>query len=205
MSVMKSYRFQIKGNRPTTNKNGRTYMYTKARSGPLSLEAMEYFKSKIIKNKEIYYAPSGIYSWILRGNNLYAIKLMSNQEIGTLHFDLDNFTVFKYNDENNIIAAGEFEIKPQIDFNLQSGTYYKNFTRGKSPNNMSDLAEEVKTKLKSFGVQEVEYINDRPIINAANIRTDENNIRILNSYFNKEGGKRRMKRNKTKKRNLNKK
>ena len=113
-----------------------------------------------------------------------------------MHYDLDNFSVFKYNDETAIIAAGEFEVKKKIDFNLLSGTYHKEFGKGKTPENIDRLVERVKGKIRSIGFNDVEYINMRSIIDTSNIRSDEENMRILSSYFS-EGGKRR---NKTKKR-----
>jgi hypothetical protein len=77
---------------------------------------------RVFRDEEIVMAPDGIYTWIIKNNNFYAIRVFTQQEIGTLHLDLDRHTR-----EGDITSAGELKIisdgSPKIAFNLQSGTY----------------------------------------------------------------------------------
>ena len=77
-------------------------------------------------NEGIVNAPVGIYTWIIKNDNFYATRVFTQQEIGTLHLDLDRRT-----GEGNITAAGELKVNshgiPKIAFNLQSGTYTAKF------------------------------------------------------------------------------
>jgi len=202
MSRNNSHFFVIKKVHPTINNTGQSHKYTQIKSKSHSINAVSYFKQKMITNGELIRAQAGIYTWIMVNDDFYATRVISKQEIGTMHRDLYHFSSSRSHDQSDIIAAGELEIKEDrhVDFNFLSGTYYKKFTKGKIQNNMSDLSDIVKHKIESFGFTDVEYINERAIINTANIRASLNNIRNLNTYFNKEGGKRRTKRNKTKNR-----
>lgn len=76
---------------------------------------------RVFRNEEIIGAPDGIYTWIIKNDNFYAIRVFTQQEIGTLHLDLDRYT---RHEEGNISSAGELKLeKSTIQFNLQSGTY----------------------------------------------------------------------------------
>ena len=74
-------------------------------------------------------APDGIYTWIMYrdgdGFEVYAGKIRSNQEVGTLHQNLHLCA------EKTIQFAGELrKTGRSIDYNLQSGTYMaRKFTR----------------------------------------------------------------------------
>jgi hypothetical protein len=179
----------------TITNNNQVYKYTKSKGDPESAAALIYFKQKMITNGELIRAPAGIYTWMMVDDDFYATRVISKQEIGTMHRDLYHFSSSRTHDKSDIIAAGELEIKEDrhVDFNFLSGTYYKNFTKGKIQNNMSDLSDIVKHKIESFGFTDVEYINERAIINTANIRATNANVKILSTYFNREGGKRRTK------------
>jgi hypothetical protein len=82
-------------------------------------------------NEKIIDADAGIYTWIIKGienSTLYATRIFTKQEIGTLHLDLDRQTTMM-GDTRKIIGAGELKVSPGetplIQFNLQSGTYTK--------------------------------------------------------------------------------
>jgi hypothetical protein len=202
MSRNNSHFFVIKKTHPTVNNTGQTHRYTQSKGKSQSVDALAYFKQKMITNGELIRAPAGIYTWIMVDDDFYATRVISKQEIGTMHRDLYRFSDSRTHNQSDIIAAGELEIKEDrhVDFNFLSGTYYKKFTKGKIQNNMSELSDIVKSKIESFGFDDIEYINERAIINTANIRATRNNVRILNTYFNKEGGRRGRNRNGTKKR-----
>lgn len=206
MSRNNYHYFVVKKTHPSINSNGKVHKYTRSKGNAESLAAVQYFKEKMIVNGLLASAPVGIYTWIIVGDNFYATKVIGKQEIGTMHRDLYHFSDSRLRDQTDIIAAGELEIKEDrhIDFNFLSGTYYKRFTKEKTQHNISELSEKVKHKLESFGFDDVEYIDNRAIINTANIRASRNNIRVLNGYFNKEGGSRNKKRNRTKKRYIKK-
>ena len=84
----------------------------------------ERLRGEILRNEEIVTAPDGIYTWIIKNDTLYAIRVFTQQEIGTLHLDLDRHT---RHEEGDITSAGELKVsshaEPTIEFNLQSGTY----------------------------------------------------------------------------------
>jgi hypothetical protein len=82
-------------------------------------------------NDKIIDADAGIYTWIIKGidnSTLYATRIFTKQEIGTLHLDLDRQTS-EMGDTRVIIGAGELKVSPGetplIQFNLQSGTFTK--------------------------------------------------------------------------------
>jgi hypothetical protein len=185
----------------TKNTNGRKYHYTKIKDSKLA-EAIQYFSSKIKKNDELLGAESGIYTWILKGplpgdpnymtsGTFYAIKVISQQEIGTLHFILNSLS----GDDNPLLIAGELELKEDksIVFNLQSGTFTKPFFEAlRQPNKIAVLPTLIQQIMEEKIGDHVTY-NERPLIDNANIITNGHNIFILNSLFNKnkEGGNRR--------------
>jgi hypothetical protein len=76
-------------------------------------------------------APDGIYTWIMYKDGstfeVYAGKIRSNQELGTLHQNL-SWCV-----EKAVMFAGELrKTGHHVDYNLQSGTYMsRQFTRFK--------------------------------------------------------------------------
>jgi len=76
-------------------------------------------------------APDGIYTWIMYKDGstfeVYAGKIRSNQELGTLHQNL-SWCV-----EKEVMFAGELrKMGHHVDYNLQSGTYMsRQFTRFK--------------------------------------------------------------------------
>jgi hypothetical protein len=185
----------------TTNTKGRKHHYTKIKDSQL-VAAKQYFSSKIKTNEELLGAESGIYTWILKGplpddpnytisGTFYAIKVISQQEIGTLHFILNDLS----GDDNPLLIAGELELKEDksIVFNLQSGTFTKPFLDAlKQKNKIASLPTLIQQIMKEKIGDHVTY-NKRPLIDDGDIRTNGHNIFILNSLFNKnkQGGKRK--------------
>jgi hypothetical protein len=106
-------------------------MSTKAEKPALA--AIAYFKGKILINENVSRGPNGHYTWLLKdtidGRILVAGHTRTQQELGTLHKNLDDFTP-----PGLIVAAGEFfKEEDRILFNLQSGSYMLAvFTRLKS-------------------------------------------------------------------------
>jgi hypothetical protein len=163
---------------------------------------------------DILFASPGIYTWLLRGETFYATEVSGKQEIGTLHSNLFDFSASKGN-EGDLIAAGELEIEREqqdvikIKFNLLSGTYYKKFIpKIGAEAVIAKLVIIVTDKLLSLEylglrVSSVEYIGDTELIAPSNLRANNYTMEAFKAYFKerpKEGGKRRTKRNKTKKR-----
>lgn len=106
------------------NENNKNRQYEKYRSyiGHLKHSMKQLNKKlRVFRNEEIIGAPDGIYTWIIKNDNFYAIRVFTQQEIGTLHLDLDRYT---RHEEGSISSAGELKLeKSTIQFNLQSGTY----------------------------------------------------------------------------------
>ena len=66
---------------------------------PSKLEPfLSFLRERRVQDAELVHAPEGIYTWILKRGHLYASKLLTNQEIGTLHADLNMMTL----EEGNI-------------------------------------------------------------------------------------------------------
>ncbi len=93
---------------------------------------LDQLKGRILTNQMILRAPSGIYTWILKRGNVHISPLRSNQEIGSLHANMDMLTTINEdmgNTKEKPEAAGEMLIvneggeARQIFYNLQSGTF----------------------------------------------------------------------------------
>lgn len=109
-------------------------------------------KGKLLVDGGLAEAPEGIYTWILKRGHLYAMRLMTNQEIGSLHVNINVLTLHQENVEwihaNTLkntrraeakpVAAGEVLVARNngvgagvgvgaedvvLYFNLQSGTF----------------------------------------------------------------------------------
>ena len=85
--------------------------------------ALEYFRRHILQDEAVVAAPDGPYTWIMkRGGGrlkLVAARARTEQELGTLHNNLDYFSGI-----GDIEAAGEFlKAGKEVLYNLQSGTY----------------------------------------------------------------------------------
>lgn len=198
--------FAIKKTQPTVAINGTPTFFN---INPDEINtAIQYFSGKMMKNEQIVFAGPGLYTWILKPSGFYAIKTISNQELGTLHANLDVFSG-KAKD-NPIQAAGEMKITTNKDqtvilFNLLSGTYMKRIFSGISAANTpllrDSLIQAVQTHLAQFGIlaeflkciepcSQDEVAGGQSILESSNIRTSNENIGTLKSMFiNRSAGK----------------
>jgi hypothetical protein len=216
--------FATKTRQKGRTENGREFLHSL--NADMLENAKRFFSERIITNRKLIDAYSGIYTWILRASgNIYAAKIITKQEIGTLHANLDMLTTDI--DSSPIIAAGEF-IKTDdgtFQFNLLSGSYmakdkFKK-VRGESNSKYlervlptrNQLVTDVKAYLIPYGINFQflecsaiecsleELIGGKNIIETANIRTSNNNLARLNSFLIRTGGRTRRtnKRGKTRK------
>jgi hypothetical protein len=128
--------YKIKINQSTTRNNGSPITYVAENRNSLK-QAMnrldQELEPQLLRNEQIVEAEPGIYTWIIKNGILYAARIFTQQEIGTLHLDLDRQTSIGKSDyKQNIFSAGELKVsssqgKPVIHFNLQSGTYTAKF------------------------------------------------------------------------------
>ena len=135
--------FPIKGHRRTQsahNASGksRTRKYRAPRTKPLTA-FIEHRRAKVLLNAAIATGPNGPYSWILKHTErpgtsplvtLAAAPVTTQQELGTLHVNLDYYT-----GDGSVVAAGEFlKSGATALFNLQSGSYMvPYFPKGEVP------------------------------------------------------------------------
>lgn len=123
--VMSRAFFILKTGRATLAEGG-TYRFIKPYKRPAQ-EIIDTFKSRMLS--DLTRAEDGIYTWIIKDDGkMYLSKTLGNQEIGSLHVNLDMFS-----GEANVIAAGELKKEgATVIFNLRSGTYMEKVikTRG---------------------------------------------------------------------------
>lgn len=226
----------MKYKQPTITPNGKRITYNNRiyNNTTISLEheKINFFRNNILTNDEILRAPSGFYTWIIRGTNFYTSQTLSNQELGTLHKNLLDLT--NYKDKNPLFAAGELKIdNGKFLFNLQSGlfdvTILKKYKTYNSKRNfvINTVVPHVIETLKSAGVNEhniqfldcddssndicddTEKTGGKHILSKNPIISSQAMINKYNYYFNrrnnkKSGGSRRRykKKAQTKKRRL---
>ena len=193
----------------TINKNGKKWRYTDVINGK-KLDAMKYFKSTRITDETLSNAAPGIYTWILKKGKFYANKVLTPQEIGSLHFILDLLADVDGN-RGNIEAAGEMIVSDDrsIIFNLLSGTYYKEFAfktenkkSPKSPKEMRELEEYVLVKIQTLGIKNVSYDDSGKTFIREDMVTNNSTLAKLNEYITRieslpnssQGGKRKTRR-----------
>jgi hypothetical protein len=111
----------IKRRRTTRNASGRRRRYRHSRRAEKPMAATAaYFRRHILLDADIAGGKDGYYTWIYKDTPLLAAgRARSEQELGTLHANLDALTV-----PGKVVAAGEFYKQGSILlFNLQSGSY----------------------------------------------------------------------------------
>lgn len=152
--------FAVKTKRETVKPNGRsvTYKISERPAKPISA-VVAHFQSKFIYDADFVAAPDGPYTWVLKRREdngalmLVAGRTKSQQELGTLHSNLVNFSP-----PGEVVAAGEFvKAGAEILFNLQSGTYMASvFKKIKTPENKAAKREElialISHMLQAFGL-----------------------------------------------------
>lgn len=112
----------IKKRRKTRTATGsKRYRLSQRAEKPASA-AIAHFRSKIRIDAAIAEGADGYYTWIFKDIPLLAAaKTRSEQEVGTLHVNLDALTP-----AGTVVAAGEFVKRGEyIVFNLQSGSFMK--------------------------------------------------------------------------------
>jgi len=197
----------IKTREKTRPKEGPNFLY-KVRKNKTN-EVISVFSDRVIENEDLINAESGLYTWILReSNNIYAIKTITKQEIGTLHINLDLYTREK--DNTPIIAAGELIINDDksIYFNLLSGSYmakkFKNSEYDEAVELRNELVRKVASKLENksvfldcnnpdfdfltsdnMGCSDEEKIAGIKLIEGSDIINPKENLNFLNKYFNR--------------------
>jgi hypothetical protein len=167
----------------------RTY---RASANPDKVEAaIAHFKTKIYTDANISRGPNGYYTWLLKdltdgGSVLVAGNTRTNQELGTLHKNMDDFT-----GPGTVVAAGEFSKEgDDILFNLQSGTYMKRAIR--TPEIRDEIAARaisefvrkagLRPAFKMGGGGDSELAG-APMIDIADIRTEAANIENYNRFL----------------------
>jgi hypothetical protein len=135
---------------PSGRKRRRTYKASASDKKPLTA-FIEHAATKVLRAAAIAAGPDGPYTWILKQTGgpggaggtitLAAARTTSQQELGTLHVNLDHYT-----GEGEIVAAGEFlKAGATVLYNLQSGTYMaRNFPKRASAAENSATLEGLK-------------------------------------------------------------
>lgn len=160
----------------TKNENGGIHHYTLAKSQQNWEKAKEHFLSKIKINEKILEEGPGIYTWILKADNFYATKVTTPQEIGTLHFIIDELTSPTFNPPKSkrdvkepVILAGELQINDDgsIVFNLLSGSYSGPLKNGLNDFHLGRLSQAARPRLRHMITQlfDIEYTDLRNGIN----------------------------------------
>lgn len=119
-------RFAFKSRRATRTNTGRrrTYRASKSEAKPFAA-ALAHFRGKLLENEAVAAGPDGPYTWIMKRKRaadpllLVAGRTRSEQELGTLHNNLDVLT-----GAGEVEVAGEFlKAGDTVLYNLQSGSY----------------------------------------------------------------------------------
>jgi hypothetical protein len=111
----------IKRRRTTRNASGRQRRFRLSkRAEKPSNAAAAFFRRHILLDADIADGKDGYYTWIYKDTPLLAAgRTRSEQELGTLHANLDALTA-----PGKVLAAGEFyKSGNMLLFNLQSGSY----------------------------------------------------------------------------------
>ena len=190
----------IKRRRATYSTNSNRRRYKMSRNAKKVSSAIAYFRSKILQDANVSRGPDGYYTWLLKdiggaggGRVLVAGHTRTQQELGTLHKNLDDFT-----GPGTIVAAGEFvKAEDHILFNLQSGSYMLAvFKRLKSKKAQLEKRDELialatatfaeKAGLRAIfnpGSKEEEEMAGAPMIDIADIRTRLSEIKELDEIL----------------------
>jgi hypothetical protein len=188
--------FIIKTGKSTKAEDGSQYTFIKPYKADVN-QIVETFQSRMIDslNKT---DDNGIYTWIIKDDGtMYLSKTLSNQEIGSLHANLDIFT-----GDSNVVAAGELKrVGETIEYNLRSGTYMEhvittNAIRNEKKTMMDNLISKagfaprfLKCKTDENGngtedcTEEYESLAGRTIIDGFSMVTSESEIELYKSLF----------------------
>jgi len=189
----------VKRRRATYSTNSKRRRYKMSRNAKKVSSAIAYFRSKILQDANVSRGPDGYYTWLIKNIAASESKILvaghtrSQQELGTLHKNLDDFS-----GPGTIIAAGEFvKSEDHILFNLQSGSYMLAvFKRLKSKKAQIEKRDELialatatfaeKAGLRAIfnpGSEEAEELTGAPMIDIADIRTRLSEIKELDEIL----------------------
>jgi hypothetical protein len=127
--VMSRAFFILKTGRATLAEDGKQYRFIKPYKRGAQ-EIIDIFKSRM--QSDLSSADDGIYTWIIKDDGkIYLSKTLGNQEIGSLHVNLD-----MYSGEANVVAAGELKKEgTTVTYNLRSGTYMEKVIKARDIRN----------------------------------------------------------------------
>lgn len=162
--------FIIKRRRKTRTSTGsRRYRLSQRSEKPASAAAA-YFRSKIRTGPSIAEGGDGYYTWIFKDLPLLAAaKTRSEQELGTLHANLDALTP-----AGSVVAAGEFVKRGEyILFNLQSGSFMKT-AFGKQRSKAAKLR--LRDELVGVAIAEFDRVGLKAEFNAAEVGSPDEEV-----------------------------
>jgi len=180
----------VKTTKVTAPAKGRRRTYRGSKNPEKVEAAIAHFKTKIYMDENISRGPNGYYTFLLKdlvdgGTVLVAGNTRTNQELGTLHKNLDDFT-----GRGTVVAAGEFVKEgDNILFNLQSGTYMKRVIK------TSAIRDEIAARtiaefIRKAGLRPAfkmgggeSELAGAPMIDLADIRTEAANIENYDRYL----------------------
>jgi len=143
----------IKKRRKTKSASTRPRRYRLSQKAEKSESAVtNYFRKNILLNAAIGSGPDGYYTWLFKltgeGPLFVAAQTRSEQELGTLHVNMDHLTT-----PGEVLLAGEFmKVGERILFNLQSGTYMQRRMKGISAAKRSKMIDDSITEFAKIGL-----------------------------------------------------
>lgn len=115
--VMSRAFFILKTGKTTLGEDDNEYRFIRPYKRAVQ-QIIDIFKARMLS--DLTRAEDGIYTWIIKDDGkMYLSKTLGNQEIGSLHVNLD-----MYSGDANVVAAGELKKEGDtVTYNLRSGTY----------------------------------------------------------------------------------
>jgi hypothetical protein len=188
--------FILKTGKSTKAEDGSLYTFVKPYKADVN-QIVEIFKARMIDSFDKT-DEGGVYTWIIKDDGtMYLSKTLSNQEIGSLHANLDIFT-----GDSNVVVAGELKrVGDTIEYNLRSGTYMEhvittNAIRNEKKKEMDNLISKAgfipkflkcTTDENGNGTEncseEYESLAGRTIIDGSSTISSESEIDLYKSLF----------------------
>lgn len=161
------------------------------------------------------YGDCAIYTWILKSTDtknstienvkketpvkVYMTKVVSIQELGTLHYDLNLLHPRESLETGPVIGAGELKVlsPTKIEFNLLSGTFMaqrilKNKNKIKQHEITNKILNMFSKKLQSKGF-EVSFNANKDLIEGSCFVTPKETMNTLRKFFKKSNTRRKNK------------
>jgi hypothetical protein len=188
--------FILKTGKSTKAEDGSQYTFVKPYKADVN-QIVEIFKARMIDSLDKT-EEGGVYTWIIKDDGtMYLSKTLSNQEIGSLHANLDIFT-----GDSNVVVAGELKrVGETIEYNLRSGTYMEhvittNAIRNEKKKEMDNLISKagfipkfLKCKTDENGngtedcTEEYESLAGRTIIDGFSMISSQSEVDLYKSLF----------------------